>query len=187
MKLAIITTLLSTAIAFNPTFIGTSKGTSKAVTSLNMNRREMLTSAALALPATLVLPNIALADGSVSAATKNRARGIYGNRIASLGSAVASGDFGAIVAEKNAFILYNSGVFANDKGKQSEAIAATNQIFAAIRSQDKAGLKKAYDAYCKEFDVAPLPDLVGSKSASQGYSTDYDYRVRTNAATIYVR
>ena len=87
MKLAIITTLLATATAFSPSFIATSK----ASTSLNMDRREMLTSAALAVPATLVLPNIALADGSVSAATKNRARGIYGNRIASLGSAVASG------------------------------------------------------------------------------------------------
>ena len=42
----------------------------------------------------------ALADGAVSGATKNRARGIYGGRIAALRKAVDAGDFGAVVAEK---------------------------------------------------------------------------------------
>ena len=74
-----------------------------------------------------------------------------------------------------------------DKAKTNEAIGATNSIFAAIRAQDKPGLKKAYDDYVKAFDIGGLPDLVGDNANSQGYSNDYDYRVRTKAATIYVR
>ena len=73
------------------------------------SRRDMLaqTAGALGLVAAGAAP--ALADGAVSAATVQRARGIYGARIQGLADAVAKGDTAAVVAEKNAFILFVSG------------------------------------------------------------------------------
>ena len=133
------------------------------------------------------LPNLALADGAVSAATVARARGIYGDRIASLEKAVASGDLAAVASEKNAFILFNSGAYptAKDKSSKAAAIAATNNIFAAIRSGDKGALKSAYTAYVKANDIKPLPVITSEKG--QGYSGDYDYKNRSPAGAVYVR
>ncbi len=126
---------------------------------------------------------MALADGAVSTATIQRARGIYGQRIAALESAVASGDFGAVAAEKNAFILFNSGGI-KDKAKKATAVADTNAIFAAIRAKDAGALKSAYATYKADNDIAAL---VVDLSSGQGYFTDSDWKSRTNAGTIYVR
>ncbi|GMI49345.1 hypothetical protein ScalyP_jg9684 [Parmales sp. scaly parma] len=123
------------------------------------------------------------ADGAVSAVTKQRASGIYGTRIAALAPKVAAGDYGAVVAEKNAFILFNSGAI-KDKAKQSQAIAATNDIFAAVRSQDKKALQVAYTKYVKDFGATGLPP---ADPKTQGFGNDYDYKARTSAGTLYVR
>merc|ERR1712232_290778 len=133
------------------------------------------------------IPSVAFADGAVSTATIQRARGIYGGRVAALESAVAAGDFAAVAAEKNAFILFNSGAYpyAKDAAKKSAAIEGTNAIFAAIRSQDKSALSSAYKAYTSTYEIAPLPTV--SNSSGQGYSGDYDYKTRTSAGAIYVR
>ena len=125
------------------------------------------------------LPSIAAADGAVSAATKSRARGIYGDRIAALASAVAKGDFDAIAAEKNAFILFNSGAYAKDKSKLKAAVSGTNAIFAAIREGDKGKLKSAYDSYVKANSISAFPEV--SVSKGQGYSSDFDFRHSTPA------
>lgn len=138
-----------------------------------------------AAAAIVALPQIAVADGAVSFATISRARGLYGDRICALKSAVEKGDFAAVADEKSAFVLFNSGAYANDKAKKKAAIEGTNAIFAAIRSQDKAALKKAYSTYVAANEIVPLPDV--SKDAGQGYSGDYDYRVRTKAGSVYVR
>ncbi|GMI40951.1 hypothetical protein TrCOL_g10151 [Triparma columacea] len=187
MKLAIFLTLFTASTAFSPTFTTPSRTS----TSLNVARRDVLTTAfttsATFAAAGLTFTSPALADGAVSTQTKNRARGIYGSRIANLKDAVSAGDFGAVVAEKNAFILFNSGALKGDKAKTTEAIGATNNIFAAIRAQDKPGLKKAYEEYVKAFEIGGLPNLVEESGNSQGYSNDYDYRARTKAGTIYVR
>jgi len=66
----------------------------------------------------------AFADGSISPATVNRASAIYGPRIIGLKSAVESGDIATVAAEKNAFVLYNSGAFALNKPLQKEVQAA---------------------------------------------------------------
>ena len=145
--------------------------------SATSDRRAAL--AQIAGAAAAVVPFAANADGAVSSATIGRARGIYGTRIAALESAVSSGDFGAVVAEKNAFILFNSGAYPKDKASKAEAISGTNAIFAAVRAQDKAGLQSAYKAYMKSCDIAPLPAVATDNG--QGYSSDYDYRVRTKA------
>jgi len=137
--------------------------------------------AAAGAAAAVAFPQLASADGAVSAATKARAQGIYGTRIADLKKAVDSGDFNAIAEEKNAFVLYNSGAYptAKDKSKKKEAIAQTNAIFQAIRKGDKAAVKDAYSKYVATQGIKPLPAV---KDNGQGYSGDYDYKVRTPAA-----
>ena len=132
-------------------------------------------------------PSVAFADGAISAATVQRSKFQYGSRIAALKQAAGSGDFAAVAAEKNAFILFNSGAYpgVKNKGKKAAAIDGTNAIFAAIRSKDKAALKSAYDSYVASNDIKEPPALDANKG--QGYSSDYDYRVRTNQAAIYVR
>ncbi|KAG7369716.1 hypothetical protein IV203_027462 [Nitzschia inconspicua] len=172
--------LVASASAFAP-----AATTERASTALNMDRRAAF--GAIAGAALVVAPSIASADGAISAATIQRAKFTYGSRIAALKSAVSKGDFGAVAAEKNAFVLFNSGVYprAKDKDAKNAAIAGTNAIFAAIRSKDTAALKAAYDSYVTANDIkepAPLSPDVG-----QGYSSDYDYRVRTKQAAVYVR
>jgi hypothetical protein len=119
---------------------------------------------------------LALADGARSAATRSRSRGIYGQRIAALESAVDSGDFGAVAAEKNAFILFNSGALG--KNDQAAAVKQTNEIFAAIRSKDAGALKKAYSAYKSANDIAVVKV---DRDGGQGFSNDYDFKSRTPA------
>lgn len=76
---------------------------------VDASRRDMLGQAAgvVGLMAAGAAP--AFADGAVSMATVQRARGIYGGRIADLTDAVEKGDTAAIMAEKNAFALFVSG------------------------------------------------------------------------------
>ena len=142
-----------------------------------MDRRTAATQIATTAAVLSGLPSLALADGARSAATEERARGIYGQRIAALESAVNAGDFGAVAAEKNAFILYNSGAISS-KAKKAEAIKGTNAIFAAIRAKDAGALKSAYAAYKSSNDIKAIKADV---STGQGYSSDYDYKTRTAA------
>ena len=150
-----------------------------------MDRRAAVS--AIAGAALVVAPSMASADGAISAATIQRSRFNYGSRIAALKSAVAKGDFKAVAEEKNAFILFNSGAYprAKDKEAKNAAIAGTNAIFAAIRSKDSAGLKKAYDSYVAANDIKEPTPI--DANGGQGYSSDYDYRVRTNQAAIWIR
>lgn len=135
----------------------------------------------------VAMPGMASADGATSTASVQRARFTYGSRIAALKDAVAKGDFAAVAAEKNAFILFNSGAYPGSKNKEKKnaAIAATNGIFSAIRSKDKAALASAYDTYIKTVEMSDYAAI--SVDGGQGYSADYDYRVRTNQGTIWVR
>lgn len=127
-----------------------------------------------AAAAIVAVPTVASADGAVSKSTTLKAKVVYGGRIAGLAKAVSSGDFGAVAEEKNAFILFNSGVYpgVKNKSKKAAAIEGTNAIFAAIRKQDKAGLKSAYDAYVKANDVSALPAADGT---GQTYASDFGY------------
>ena len=153
------------------------KNQQRATTSLNMDRRTAAGQIAAGAAVLAGLPNLALADGARSAATESRARGIYGQRIAGLESAVNAGDFGAVAAEKNAFILFNSGAIS-DKAKKAAAVKGTNEIFAAIRAKDAAALKSAYNAYKKANDISLVKVSVDN---GQGYSNDYDFKARTSA------
>jgi len=152
-----------------------------------VDRRVAFGQIAGAAAAVAAFPQMALADGAVSRATIEKARNKHGDKIASLKDAVDKGDFAAVADEKNSFILFNSGVYPTPKTKdlKKKAIAQTNAIFAAVKSGDKAALKSAYSAYVSANNIKPLP-AVSSKDG-QGYSSDFDYRVRTKAAAIYVR
>jgi hypothetical protein len=152
---------------------------------MNMDRRSAFGQIAVAGAVLAGIPAIASADGSVSGATIARARGTYGERIVGLKAAVAAGDFKAIAEEKNAFILFNSGSYANNRGMKKAAVAQTNDIFKAIRSGDKAAVQKAYDTYIAANKITGLPE-VDSKDG-QGFSNDFDYRSKTKAGAIYVR
>lgn len=145
-----------------------------------MDRRSAFGQIATAGAVLAGVPAIASADGAASSATQARARAIYGDRVAALKGAVESGDFGAIADEKGAFILFNSGAYSTNKAKKKAAIAGTNAIFAAIRSGDKAAVKKAYNDYVAANNIKAF-DTVKSDNG-QGYSSDFDYRVKTPSA-----
>jgi len=154
---------------------------SSTAMSMEMDRRAAFGQIAAAGAAIAAMPSVANADGAISGASINRARGLYGDRIAALDAAVAKGDFAAVAAEKNAFILFNSGAYPRVKDKADKAVAidGTNKIFAAIRSKDAGALKAAYGDYVKANDVKPLPTV--DAATGQGYSNDYDFRVRSKA------
>lgn len=171
LSVAIVAAFAASASAFAPAPVD------RASTSLNMDRRAAAGQIAAGAAVLAGLPNLALADGARSSATQSRARGIYGQRIAALESAVNSGDFGAVAAEKNAFILFNSGALAR-KDEQAAAVKQTNEIFAAIRAKDAGALKKAYQAYKSANEIAVVQV---DKNSGQGFSNDYDFKVRTPA------
>ena len=148
-----------------------------------MDRRSAFGQIAAAGAVLAGVPAMALADGAVSSASKERARVTYGSRIANLDEAVAAGDFAAIAKEKAAFILFNSGAYAGAGGaikeKKAAAIKGTNAIFAAIRSGDKAAVKSAYSEYVAANNIKKIAAV--SSEDGQGYSNDFDYRVKTPA------
>mmetsp|Transcript_31046 Transcript_31046/g.37915 ORF Transcript_31046/g.37915 Transcript_31046/m.37915 type:complete len:189 (-) Transcript_31046:142-708(-) len=176
----------SSAAAFAPS-AATRKSTSL---NMSMDRRSALAQVGIAAAGLASIPSIASADGAISSASMGRARGLYGDRIAALKSAVDSGNFAAVADEKSAFVLFNSGVYptAKDKSKKAAAIEGTNAIFRAIRAKDSAALKSAYAAYVADNSIEGLPDVsIDGSNPGQGYSSDFDYRVKSKAAAIYVR
>lgn len=176
ISVALVAAFAASASAFAPAPV------ERASTCMHMDRRTAAGQIAAGAAVLAGVPSLALADGSVSTATRARARGIYGQRIVGLESAVNAGDFGAVAAEKNAFILFNSG--ALNKDQKAAAVKQTNAIFAAIRTKDAAGLKGAYNTYRSTNEINAVAIDVES---GQGYSNDYDYKTRTPAGTIYVR
>ena len=152
-----------------------------------MDRRAAMGGIAAFSAGVVAMPGMASADGAISKATIQRQKYKYGSRIVALKAAVAKGDFAAVAAEKNAFILYNSGAYPGAKNKpaKNEAIAATNTLFSAIRAKDAAALKAAYAGYIKATDMSDYAAI--SAEDGQGYSSDYDYRVGTPQAAIWVR
>jgi len=152
-----------------------------------MDRRTTFGQIAGAAAVLATVPAMASADGAVSGSTRLKAKSIYGNRIALLKDAVDKGDFAAIVEEKNAFILFNSGVFpsAKDKVAKKAAIEDVNAIFAGVRKADKGATKVAYDAFVKKNGIKSFKDM--KAGSGQSYSGDFAYVVNTDAASVYVR
>ena len=188
MKLSLFVCAIaaSSAAAFTPSAV-TRKSTSL---NMSMDRRSALAQVGFAAAGLASIPSIASADGAVSGASIGRARGLYGDRIAALKGAVDAGNFAAVAEEKAAFVLFNSGAYptSKDKSKKAAAIEGTNAIFRAIRAKDSGALKSAYSAYVADNAITGLPDVsIDGSSPGQGYSSDFDYRVKSKAAAIYVR
>jgi len=180
-SLVICSLVASTASAFAPQL-----GNSQSSALFAVDRRAALAQIGSVVAGVAAVPAIASADGAVSAATITKARIVYGDRIANLKSAVDKGDFGAILDNKEAFVLFNSGVYpgAKNKAKRDAAVAATNDIVTAAAAGDKAALLKAYSEYVASNPVSALPSA--DKNA-QSYSSDFGYLAKTKAASIYVR
>jgi len=152
-------------------------------------RRAFVTQVGAAMAAGVLAPGAAFADGAVSTATVARSRGIYGGRIADLKGAVEKGDFAAVLEEKNAFELFNSGAYmkktSKDKKEKPIAIAEYNNILAAAKAGDKAALQKSYAAFMKNADIDTKSVDVAT---GQGYSTEYDWKARSSTkGAIYQR
>jgi hypothetical protein len=139
---------------------------------------------ASAAAAAAVLPDLASADGAVSAATRARAKFVHGSKIAALKAAVDKGDLDAVAAAKNAFVLFNSGVYPTPKEKdlRKAAVENTNAIFAAVRSGDKSALKTAYGKYVASNGIKAPPAVDWKKG--QGFSGEYDYKIRTPSGYV---
>uniref|UniRef100_A0A7S1B5M7 Photosystem II Psb31 protein domain-containing protein n=1 Tax=Corethron hystrix TaxID=216773 RepID=A0A7S1B5M7_9STRA len=168
-------------------YVNMNDQTQRQTVSMGVDRRAAFGQIAGAAAVVAGVPSVAFADGAVSTATIQRSRGIYGSRIAALDAAAKSGDFAAVAAEKNAFILFNSGAYPKDAARKSAAIEGTNAIFAAIRGKDKAALASAYKSYTDNCGINTLPTIDERGGNGQGYSNDYDYKARTSAGAIYVR
>merc|ERR1711924_257196 len=97
-----------------------------------------------------------MADGAVSIATIQRARGIYGG-VSRDSRRRCPGDFAAVESEKNAFILFNSGAYRTKspkaKAEKAAAEAAYADILAAVSAKDAGKLKSSYAAYVKAADI----------------------------------
>merc|ERR1711977_338636 len=164
--------------------------TAPALGDNNSDRREVMQALAGAVAGAGVMPQVAMADGAVSVATIQRARGIYGGRIAGLKDAVSKGDFAAVESEKNAFILFNSGAYRTNspkaKAEKAATVAAYEDVLAAVSAKDAGKLKTSYAAYVKAADIDINPKPLDQMSG-QGYSNDYDWKVKTDKGVIYQR
>lgn len=102
----------------------------------------------------------AVADGATSKATIDRARAIYGSRIARL----AGSDADTILAEKNAFTLFTTGAYRSVKDKETVAslkkLSAT--AIASAKSGDSAGAQAAVKDFIKVGEIRVLDTVDGA-------------------------
>merc|ERR1719460_2082928 len=113
-----------------------------------MDRRAVVGSFAAAVT---TVPWVANADGATSPATRERARAIYGSRIAGLAGASAED----IVAEKNAFTLFTTGAYRSAKDKTTVASLNTlsKKALASAKAGDSAGAQAAVKEFVKVGDI----------------------------------
>lgn len=125
--------------------------------------------------AAAALPSAAFADGAKSLATQARSRGVYGARIEALKPAVEKGDSAAVYSERNAFTLFNSGVYSTDKTKRLEANKLAEAVVAAASTGDAGALKSSYAAYMKFTEKKSGYSGAGD---GQGFGSEFDYKNR---------
>jgi hypothetical protein len=106
-------------------------------------------------------PLAAFADGAASPATRERARAIYGSRIARLSNAPAAD----ILEEKNAFKLFISGAYRSDaatkelRGKLTSISAST---IASAKAGDSSGAQAGVKEFVKIADLRVLDTVQNS-------------------------
>jgi len=121
-----------------------------------MARRALITGAGAALAAA---PLAAFADGASSKAVLERARAIYGSRVARLVDASPE----AILEEKNTFTLFTTGAYRSAAAKptQKELTAISKKALAAAAAGDKAGANAAVKEFVKVGDIRILDTVEG--------------------------
>jgi len=107
-------------------------------------------------------PFAALADGASSPTVRERARVIYGSRVARLSSATAD----QILEEKNAFTLFTTGAYRSDaatKQTKAELTALSKKALASAKAGDTAGAQAAVKEFVKVGEIRILdtnPDAI---------------------------
>ena len=122
-----------------------------------MGRRALVTGAGAAV---FAAPLAAFADGASSKAVLDRARGIYGSRVARLVDASPE----TILEEKNAFTLFVSGAYRSAAAKPTQAklAALEKKALAAAKAGDKAGANAAVKEFVSVGEIRILDDIDGA-------------------------
>ena len=121
-----------------------------------MSRRQAFTSAAAA--AIAAAPLAAFADGAASPAVRERARALYGSRVARLVGASPE----AVLEEKNMFTLFTTGVYRSDsasKDKRTKLNALTKTAVAAAKKGDSAGAQAAIKEFIAVGEIKSVDTL----------------------------
>lgn len=180
--------LVSTAFAFNaPALAHMSTTMRMASPAMSMDRRAVVSTFAAAATA---VPFAAFADGATSPATRERARAIYGSRIARLSSASAE----EIVAEKNAFTLFTTGAYRSAKDKTT--VDALNKLSAKALAAAKAGDSSGAQGAIKEFvtvgEIRVLDTVAGGnfnpkqrRNAGAPATSEIEAQMGTSAYALY--
>ena len=121
-----------------------------------MSRRQAFTSAAAA--AIAAAPLAAFADGAASPAVRERARALYGSRVARLVGASPE----AVLEEKNMFTLFTTGVYRSDsasKDKRTKLTVLTKTAVAAAKKGDSAGAQAAIKEFIAVGEIKSVDTL----------------------------
>merc|ERR1719389_898220 len=147
--------LVSATFAFNAPVLPTGSAVRMAEPVM-MDRRQLVGTFAAAAAA---MPMAAFADGATSPATLERARAIYGSRIARLSKAPAE----EILAEKNAFTLFTTGAYRSVKDKETTAKlnALSKTAIASAKSGDTAGAQSAVKEFISVGNIRELDTVEG--------------------------
>lgn len=154
------------ALSFNAPLTGVPQRTNGA--AMSVSRRDLVQGAGAAFA---LLPAFAAqADGANSRETMIRARAIYGSRVFRLQDASPAD----VLAEKNTFQLFATGVYRNQdqKDTKKQLLAIQKKVVAAAEKGDAA----ATSAAIKEFvAVGNIKDLTANPE------TTFDPKARRNA------
>ena len=121
----------------------------------SVSRRTVFSGIASAVAAA---PLAAVADGASSPAVRERARAVYGSRVARLAGASAD----KIIEEKNCFTLFTTGVYRTDaasKAKKAELTALSKKALAAAKAGDSAGAQAAVKDFIKVGEIKDVDTL----------------------------
>jgi len=152
---ALVTSFMPAAAPSQPVSV---RGMSSVVMSEPMMARRSVVGTFAAAAA--AAPLAAFADGASSRTVIERARVLYGSRVARLQDATAA----TIVEEKNVFTLFISGAYrsAADKTTKAELTKLSKTALAAAKAGDAAGAQKAVKEFVKVGDIKILDTVDGS-------------------------
>jgi hypothetical protein len=154
-------TVVAASLAFFSPALPVSQPTSARGAALSMSepviaRRAVLSTFGAAVAAA---PLAAFADGANSPATMERARSIYGSRVARLQTA----DAATILEEKNCFTLFTTGAYRSVKDKEVKAklTALSKTAIAAAKKGDASAANAAVKEFVKVGEIKIIDTVQG--------------------------